>query len=103
MYKVYLHILTGIYADFILFTFIHSAVQILYEIIEAYHEQDVQILLVNGHPHAMPLINRAGILDLIGHHMFFNDITDAIQSIEQDITYTTFPSSHSPTLSIVKR
>jgi hypothetical protein len=69
-------------------------VQILYEIIESYHEQRVNVLLVNGHPHAMPLINRAGILDLIGAHFYFENITDAIQSIEQDIVYTSFPISH---------
>ncbi|KAL7309281.1 hypothetical protein PS15m_011388 [Mucor circinelloides] len=71
-----------------------SAVQILYEIIESYHEQRVQVLLVNGHPHAMPLINRAGILDLIGSNLLFENVTDAIQSIEQDIQYTSFPNSH---------
>lgn len=77
----------------VILSLLRSAVQILYEIIESYLEQRVQILLVNGHPHAMPLINRAGILDLIGHHMLFNDVTDAIQSIEQDITYTTFSNN----------
>lgn len=71
-----------------------SAVQILYEIIESYHEQRVQVLMVNGHPHAMPLINRSGILDLIGPHLFFENVTDAIQSIEQDLLYTSFPNSH---------
>lgn len=50
--------------------------------------------MVNGHPHAMPLINRAGILDLIGPHLFFENVTKAIQSIEQDALYTSFPNSH---------
>lgn len=72
----------------------NSAVQILYEIIESYHEQRVQVLLVNGHPNAMPLINRAGILDLIGSNHLFENVSDAIQSIEQDIQYISFPNSH---------
>jgi hypothetical protein len=66
----------------------------LYEIIQSYHEQRVRVILVNGHPHAMPLINRAGIIDLIGHHFYFNNVTDAIKSIEEDLTYTSFPISH---------
>lgn len=65
----------------------------MHEIIEAYHEQRVRILLVNGHPSAMPLIERAGILELIGPHLLFEDVTDAIQSIEQDMMYTSFPNS----------
>lgn len=73
---------------------INSAVQILYEIIESYHEQRVQVLLVNGHPHVIPLINRAGIMDLIGSHHLFENVSNAIQSIEQDIQYTSFPNSH---------
>jgi hypothetical protein len=71
-----------------------SAVQILYEIIESYHEQRVQIILVNGHPQAMPLVNRAGIVDLVGPHLLFDNVTDAIQCIEQDIGYTSSPNNH---------
>ncbi|GAA5816414.1 hypothetical protein MFLAVUS_009943 [Mucor flavus] len=70
-----------------------SAVQILYEIIESYHEQGVHVLLVNGQPRAMPLINRAGIVELVGDNLFFNDVTDAIQSIEHDLVYTSFPNN----------
>ncbi|KAG2233598.1 hypothetical protein INT48_001851 [Thamnidium elegans] len=70
-----------------------SAVQILYEIIESYHEQGVHVLLVNGQPRAMPLINRAGIVELVGDDLFFNDVTDAIQSIEHDLIYTSFPNN----------
>lgn len=71
-----------------------SAVQILYEIIQSYHEQRVTVILVNGHPHAMKLIYRAGIIELIGHHFYFKDVTAAIKSIEEDLTYTSFPTSH---------
>ncbi|KAG2198506.1 hypothetical protein INT47_008610 [Mucor saturninus] len=71
-----------------------SAVQILYEIIQSYHEQRVTVILVNGQPNAMELIHRAGIVELIGHHFYFKDVTDAIKSIEEDLTYTSFPTSH---------
>lgn len=41
----------------------------------------------------MPLISRAGILELVGPHLLFDNVMDAIQSIDQDIGYyTSFPN-----------
>lgn len=50
-------------------------------------------MLVNGQPLAMPLINRAGIVELVGDDLFFNNVMDAIQSIEHDLVYTSFPNN----------
>ncbi|CEI85771.1 hypothetical protein RMCBS344292_00225 [Rhizopus microsporus] len=70
-----------------------SAVQMLYETIQSYHKQGVQVLLANGCSNAIALLDRAGVLELVGPHLLFDNVKCAIQSIEQNMFYTTFPNS----------
>ncbi|KAI9491188.1 sulfate transporter family-domain-containing protein [Zychaea mexicana] len=63
-----------------------SAVQILYEIFESYHARDIHVYIVKVHPNAMPLLERGGLLDLIGRRQLYTDVADAIQAVEYDIS-----------------
>lgn len=65
----------------------------LYETIQSYHKQGVQVLLANACSNAIALLDRAGVLELVGPHMLFDNVKCAIQSIEQNMFYTTFPNS----------
>ncbi|CDH60756.1 sulfate anion transporter [Lichtheimia corymbifera JMRC:FSU:9682] len=62
-----------------------SAVQILHEVIESYHDRGVHVYLVRVDPNVMPLLEKSGILDLIGMDQVLQEVTDAIQAIEYDM------------------
>lgn len=62
-----------------------SAVQILYETIESYHARRINVFLVQVHPSALPLLLRAGVLDLIGSRQVCDEVADAIQAVEYDM------------------
>ncbi|KAI8141524.1 sulfate transporter family-domain-containing protein [Fennellomyces sp. T-0311] len=63
-----------------------SAVQILYEIIESYHGRSVHVYIVKVHPNVMPLLSRGGLLDLVGRKQLYDEVADAIQAVEYDIS-----------------
>lgn len=63
----------------------YSAVQILHEVIESYHDRGVHVYLVRVDPNVMPLLDKAGILDLVGMDQVLQEVTDAIQAIEYDM------------------
>ncbi|KAF7721413.1 hypothetical protein EC973_004719 [Apophysomyces ossiformis] len=62
-----------------------SAVQILYEVVEAYHSRQVQVYFVRLRERPMELFQRSGLLDLVGQDCLFRKVSDAIEAIEQDI------------------
>lgn len=63
-----------------------SAVQILYEIIESYHARHIHVFMVKVHPNVMPLLIRSGVLGLIGARQVCDEVADAIQAVEYDMT-----------------
>ncbi|KAG2221098.1 hypothetical protein INT45_008619 [Circinella minor] len=65
-----------------------SAVQILYEIIESYHARDIHVYIVKVQPYAFPLLERGDLLRLIGPRQLYNEVADAIQAVEYDISST---------------
>jgi MFS superfamily sulfate permease-like transporter len=60
-----------------------SAVQILYEIVEAYHARNVQVYFVRLREKPMILFRKSGLLDLMGQNNLFRKVPDAIESIER--------------------
>ena len=67
---------------------IYSAVQILYEIIKSYHARDIHVYIVKVQPYAFPLLDRGNLLRLIGPRQLYNEVADAIQAVEYDISST---------------
>ncbi|KAG0172535.1 hypothetical protein DFQ28_010610 [Apophysomyces sp. BC1034] len=62
-----------------------SAVQILCEIVEAYHSRQVEVYFVRLRENPMELFQRAGLLDLVGENCLFRKVSDAIEAIEHDM------------------
>ncbi|KAL0098043.1 sulfate transporter family-domain-containing protein [Phycomyces blakesleeanus] len=62
-----------------------SAVQILYEIVEAYHARNVEVYFVRLREKPMELFERSGLLDLVGKDHLFRRVPDAIEEIEKDM------------------
>lgn len=63
----------------------YSAVQILYEIVEAYHARDVKVYFVRLREKPMTLFRKSGLLDLVGQVNLFRKVPDAIEAIERDM------------------
>ncbi|KAI8143918.1 sulfate transporter family-domain-containing protein [Fennellomyces sp. T-0311] len=62
-----------------------SAVQIMYEIVESYHAQHVAVYFVHLRERPMDMFRRSGLLDLIGKDHMFQEVSQAIQVIENDM------------------
>jgi MFS superfamily sulfate permease-like transporter len=60
-----------------------SAVQILLEIIEAYHNRGVNVFFVKLRENQKKLFERAGIIDKVGDDHFFKRIPDALEYIHR--------------------
>lgn len=63
----------------------YSAVQILYEIVEAYHARDVKVFFVRLRDSPMVLFRKSGLLKLVGEENLFRRVPDAIETIERDM------------------
>ena len=63
-----------------------SAVQILYEIVEAYHARGVKVYFVRLKGQPMNLFRKSGLLDVVGESNLYRKLPDAIESIEREIT-----------------
>ncbi|KAI9477920.1 MAG: sulfate transporter family-domain-containing protein [Benjaminiella poitrasii] len=63
-----------------------SAVQILYEIVEAYHARKVRVYFVRLREQPMALFRKSGLLEMVGVENLFRKVSDAIEVIEKDMT-----------------
>ncbi|MDL2263594.1 SulP family inorganic anion transporter [Synergistaceae bacterium OttesenSCG-928-I11] len=59
-----------------------SGVQSLHEYCERMHAQGRSAIFASVNPKVMPMLQRAGIVDLLGHDAFFDTIVDAIGMAE---------------------
>ncbi|KAI8639784.1 sulfate transporter family-domain-containing protein [Parasitella parasitica] len=72
-----------------------SAVQILYEIVEAYHARDIRVYFVRLREKPMALFRKSGLLEVVGQVNLFRKVSDAIETIEKDMVNN---SSSTPSL-----
>ncbi|KAI8344118.1 sulfate transporter family-domain-containing protein [Chlamydoabsidia padenii] len=63
-----------------------SAVHILYEIVESYHQRRIQVYFVRLRERPLEMFERSGILDLIGEDHRLRKVSDAIEAVERDMT-----------------
>ncbi|KAI8093170.1 sulfate transporter family-domain-containing protein [Halteromyces radiatus] len=63
-----------------------SAVQILMEIVLAYHARQVSVFFVKLRSRPMATFEKSGLLDLVGKDHIFSKVSDAIEAIEKEIT-----------------
>lgn len=61
-----------------------SAVQIMLEIVEAYHARQVAVYFVKLRDRPMKLFEKAGILRLVGRDHLYRKVSEAIETIEKD-------------------
>lgn len=59
-----------------------SALQILYELVTAYHERGVGIYFVHLKPQHLAQFHLVGITDLLGPHHFHHDLRSAMLEVE---------------------
>lgn len=59
--------------------------QILYEIVEAYHARNVKVYFVRLRGQPMTLFRKSGLLEVVGQINLFSKLSDAIESIERDM------------------
>ncbi|KAI8880175.1 hypothetical protein K501DRAFT_191891 [Backusella circina FSU 941] len=62
-----------------------SAVQILLEIVETYHERGIQVYFIRLREGPLSVFRKAGLLDLIDENHRFKKVSDAIEAIELDM------------------
>ncbi|KAI8379471.1 sulfate transporter family-domain-containing protein [Radiomyces spectabilis] len=62
-----------------------SAIQILCEIVEAYHARNVAVYFVRLREKPLALFKRSGLLDVVGEDHIFRKVSDAIEAIEKDM------------------
>ncbi|KAG0166812.1 hypothetical protein DFQ30_006753 [Apophysomyces sp. BC1015] len=62
-----------------------SAVQIMKEIVEAYHARHVAVYFVRLREKPMKLFENSGLLKLVGHDHLFRKVSEAIDVIEKDM------------------
>lgn len=63
-----------------------SAVQILQEVVEAYHARKVKVSFVKLRERPMELFRKSGLLELVGQANLFKKVSDAIEAIEKDMS-----------------
>ncbi|CEP19242.1 hypothetical protein [Parasitella parasitica] len=73
-----------------------SAVQILYEIVEAYHARGIRVYFVRLREKPMALFRKSGLLGVVGQVNLFRKVSDAIETIEKDMVNngSSTPSLH---------
>lgn len=59
--------------------------QILYEIVEAYHARNVKVYFVRLREGPMVLFRKSGLLNVVGQVNLFRKVPDAIEAIERDM------------------
>ncbi|KAI8079030.1 sulfate transporter family-domain-containing protein [Gilbertella persicaria] len=64
-----------------------SAIQILYEIVEAYHARHIKVYFVRLRENPLALFRKSGLLDVVGQMNLFRKVSDAIEVIEKDMVY----------------
>ncbi|KAF7726540.1 hypothetical protein EC973_008671 [Apophysomyces ossiformis] len=62
-----------------------SAVQIMKEIVEAYHARDVAVYFVRLREKPMVLFENSGLLKLVGRDHIYRKVSEAIEAIEKDM------------------
>lgn len=62
----------------------NSAVQIMLEIVEAYHARQVAVYFVKLRDRPMKLFEKAGIPRLVGRDHLYRKVSEAIETIEKD-------------------
>jgi MFS superfamily sulfate permease-like transporter len=62
-----------------------SAVQILYEIVESYHQRHIQVYFVRLRERPSEMFERSGLLDLIGSDHRLRKVSEAIEAVERDM------------------
>ncbi|CAO3682679.1 unnamed protein product [Rhizopus stolonifer] len=63
-----------------------SAIQILQEVVEAYHARKVKVSFVKLRERPMELFRKSGLLELVGQANLFKKVSDAIEAIEKDMS-----------------
>ncbi|KAL7321719.1 hypothetical protein PS15m_001456 [Mucor circinelloides] len=63
-----------------------SAIQILYEIVEAYKSRSVQVYFVRLREQPLGMFKKSGLLYLVGENHLFRKVSEAIECIELDIS-----------------
>lgn len=59
--------------------------QILYEIVEAYHARGIKVYFIRLREGPMDLFRKSGLLDVVGQVNLFRKVPDAIEAIERDM------------------
>ncbi|KAK4511148.1 uncharacterized protein ATC70_012360 [Mucor velutinosus] len=62
-----------------------SAIQILYEVVEAYKSRSVQVYFVRLREQPLGMFKKSGLLYLVGENHLFKKVSEAIECIELDI------------------
>lgn len=64
----------------------YSAIQIFYEIVEAYKSRSVQVYFVRLREQPFGMFKKSGLLYLVGENHLFKKVSEAIECIELDIS-----------------
>ncbi|ORZ10456.1 sulfate transporter family-domain-containing protein [Absidia repens] len=62
-----------------------SAVQILYEVVESYHQRQIQVYFVRLRERPLEMFERSGLLELIGDDHRLRRLSQAIEAVERDM------------------
>lgn len=60
--------------------------QILYEIVESYHQRQIQVYFVRLRERPLEMFERSGLLTLIGEDHRLRKVSEAIEAVERDMT-----------------
>ncbi|KAI8983687.1 sulfate transporter family-domain-containing protein [Pilobolus umbonatus] len=63
-----------------------SAIQIMYEIVEAYQARNVEVFFIKLRENPLAMFKKSGLLYLVGEDHLYRKVSDAIEYIELDIT-----------------
>jgi MFS superfamily sulfate permease-like transporter len=67
-------------------TSFHSAIQIFYEIVEAYKSRSVKVCFVRLREQPFAMFKKSGLLYLVGESHLFIKVSEAIEYVELDIS-----------------
>ncbi|CAO3648080.1 unnamed protein product [Mucor hiemalis] len=70
-----------------------SAIQIFYEIVEAYKARSVQVYFVRLREQPLQLFKKSGLLNLVGESHLFKKVSEAIEVIELDLVKRTIDTA----------
>lgn len=69
--------------------------QIMKEIVEAYHARNVKVYFVRLKEKPLKLFRQSGLLRLVGEDHLFRKVSEAIEAIEKDRTHRGIVASQS--------